>query len=100
MLRDEYNNRPHLTTFFGDCFAGFYKRGNQLGFKSLIAPIDTQQSPPVTNILAPARGTIIRFTDTGKADFSFESCYYLHRPMLSSIFVKKEFYVADKEDKG
>ncbi len=31
------NNRPHLTTFFGDCFDGFNKSGNQLGFKPLIA---------------------------------------------------------------
>ena len=37
VLTTTYNNRPHLTTLFGDCFDGFNKRGNQLGFKPLIA---------------------------------------------------------------
>ena len=37
VLTTTYNNRPHLTTFFGDCFDGFNKSGNQLGLKSLIA---------------------------------------------------------------
>ena len=37
VLTTTYNNRPHLTTFFGDCFDDFNKSGNQLGFNSLIA---------------------------------------------------------------
>ena len=37
VLTTTYNNRPHLTTFFGDCFDDFNKRDNQLGVKSLIA---------------------------------------------------------------
>ena len=37
VLTTTYNNRPHLTTFFGDCFDGFNKSGNQLGLKPLIA---------------------------------------------------------------
>ncbi len=37
VLTTTYNNRPHLTTFFGDSFDGFNKSGNQLGFKPLIA---------------------------------------------------------------
>ena len=36
VLTTASNNRPHLTTFFVDCFDGFNKRDNQLGFKSLI----------------------------------------------------------------
>ena len=36
VLTTSYNNRPHLTTFFGDCFDGFNKRYNQLVFNSLI----------------------------------------------------------------
>ena len=37
VLTTTSNNRPHLTTFFGDCFDDFNKRDNQLGVKSLIA---------------------------------------------------------------
>ena len=37
VLTTTSNNRPHLTTFFGDSFDGFNKSGNQLGFKPLIA---------------------------------------------------------------
>ena len=37
VLTTTYNNRPHLTTFFGDCFDDFNKRSNQLLFNSLIA---------------------------------------------------------------
>ena len=37
VLTTTYNNRPHLTTFFGDCFDDFNKSGNQLGVKPLIA---------------------------------------------------------------
>ena len=37
VLTTTYNNRPHLTTFLGDCFDGFNRRYNQLVFNSLIA---------------------------------------------------------------
>ena len=37
VLTTTSNDRPHLTTFFGDCFDGFNKSGNQLGFKTLMA---------------------------------------------------------------
>jgi hypothetical protein len=47
-----------------------------------------QEYTIATNTVAPARGTTIRFTDTGKAGFLLKVCKDLHRRKLSSIFAQ------------
>ena len=37
VLTTTSNNRPHLTTLFGDCFDDFYKWYNYFSLKPLIA---------------------------------------------------------------